>query len=195
MKTYAELRKINVNDHVEKKGGLTYLSWAWAVDTLLQNDPAATWEFTEPVSFGDTMMVSCQVSAFGKIMKMHLPVMDNRNNAIKNPDARKINDAMMRCLTKCIALFGIGLYIYAKEDTVFDEEAEPVDVDALLDTINNATTLDELKAAYFAAYEQCKGNQEAQKQIDDAKNKRKGDLIEKRLNEADNANKAKGELQ
>ena len=96
MKTYAELRKINVNDHVEKKGGLTYLSWAWAVDTLLQNDPAATWEFTEPVSFGDTMMVSCQVSAFGKIMKMHLPVMDNRNNAIKNPDARKINDAMMR---------------------------------------------------------------------------------------------------
>ena len=176
MKTYAELRKINVNDHVEKKGGLTYLSWAWAVDTLLQNDPAATWEFTEPVSFGDTMMVSCQVSAFGKIMKMHLPVMDNRNNAIKSPDARKINDAMMRCLTKCIALFGIGLYIYAGEDTAFDEEAEPVDVDALLDTISNATTIDELKAAYFAAYEQCKGNQEAQKQIDDAKNKKKTEL-------------------
>jgi len=176
MKTYAELRKINVNDHVEKKGGLTYLSWAWAVDTLLQNDPTSTWEFTEPVSFGDTMMVSCQVSAFGKIMKMHLPVMDNRNNAIKSPDARKINDAMMRCLTKCIALFGIGLYIYAGEDTAFDEEAEPVDVDALLDTISNATTIDELKAAYFAAYEQCKGNQEAQKQIDDAKNKRKGEL-------------------
>jgi hypothetical protein len=176
MKTYAELRKINVNDHVEKKGGLTYLSWAWAVDTLLQNDPAATWEFTEPVSFGDTMMVSCQVSAFGKIMKMHLPVMDNRNNAIKSPDARKINDAMMRCLTKCIALFGIGLYIYAGEDLPADQEAEPVDVDALLDTISNATTIDELKAAYFAAYEQCKGNQEAQKQIDDAKNKRKGEL-------------------
>lgn len=176
MKTYAELRKINVNDHVEKKGGLTYLSWAWAVDTLLQNDPAATWEFTEPVSFGDTMMVSCQVQAFGKIMKMHLPVMDNRNNAIKNPDARKINDAMMRCLTKCIALFGIGLYIYAGEDLPADQEAEPVNVDALLDIINNATTIDELKAAYFAAYEQCKGIQEAQKQIDDAKNKRKGEL-------------------
>jgi hypothetical protein len=176
MKTYAELRKINVNDHVEKKGGLTYLSWAWAVDTLLQNDPAATWEFTEPVSFGDTMMVSCQVSAFGKIMKMHLPVMDNRNNAIKSPDARKINDAMMRCLTKCIALFGIGLYIYAGEDLPADQEAEPIDVDALLDTISNATTIDELKAAYFAAYEQCKGNQEAQKQIDDAKNKKKTEL-------------------
>lgn len=176
MKTFAELRKINVNDHVEKKGGLSYLSWAWAVDTLLQNDPAATWEFTEPVSFGETMMVSCQVQAFGKTMKMHLPVMDNRNNAIKNPDARKINDAMMRCLTKCIALFGIGLYIYAGEDLPADQEAEPVDVDSLLDTIANAQTIDELKAAYFAAYEQCKGNQEAQKQIDDAKNKRKGEL-------------------
>ena len=176
MKTYSELRKINVNDHIETKGGLKYLSWAWAVDTLLQHDPAATWEFTQPVNFGETMMVSCQVSAFGKVMKMHLPVMDNRNNAIKNPDARKINDAMMRCLTKCIATFGVGLYIYAGEDTAFDVEAEPIDIDALLQTIINASTIDELKAAYFAAYEQCKGNQEAQKQIDAAKNQRKGEL-------------------
>jgi hypothetical protein len=49
-------------------------------------------------------------------MKMHLPVMDNRNNALKNPDARKISDSMMRALAKCIACFGIGLYIYAGSD-------------------------------------------------------------------------------
>ena len=176
MKTFLELRKINVNEHIEKKGGLSYLSWAWAVDTLLQNDPSATWEFTEPVTFGETMMVSCQVQAFGKVMKMHLPVMDNRNQAIKNPDARKINDAMMRCLTKCIALFGIGLYIYAGEDTAFDSETEPVDVSTLLETITNAQSLDELKAAYFAAYSQCKGNQEAQAEINTAKDKRKAEL-------------------
>ena len=175
MKTFNELRKINVNDHLEKKGGLSYLSWAWAVDFLLQEDPSATWEFTQPVNFGETVMVSCVVNAFGKTMKMHLPVMDHRNQAIKNPDARKISDSMMRCLTKCIALFGIGLYVYSGED-VPSEDAEPANVDALLETIVNATTLEELKAAYFSAYNQCKGNQEAQKQIDAAKNERKEQL-------------------
>ena len=124
MKTYAELKKINVNEHTEKKGSLTYLSWAWAVDQLLMNDPDATWLFEPPVEYNQTMMVRCKVFAFGKEMQMHLAVMDNRNNAIVNPDARKISDAQMRCLAKCIACFGIGLYIYAGED--LPEEDEPV---------------------------------------------------------------------
>ena len=87
MKTFAELRAINVNEYVEKKGALKYLSWTWAVDTLLQNDPQATWEFPEPKYFGDTVMVFCNVTALGKTMRMQLPVMDNRNNAIPNPTA------------------------------------------------------------------------------------------------------------
>ena len=121
MKTYAELKKINVNEHTEKKGNLTYLSWAWAVDQLLMNDPTATWVFETPIEYNETMMVRCEVHAFGKIMEMQLPVMDNRNNAISKPDARKISDAQMRCLAKCIACFGIGLYIYAGEDLPEDE--------------------------------------------------------------------------
>lgn len=116
IKTFSDLRKINVNEHIEKKGNLSYLSWTWAVDHLLQHDPNATWEFKEPKMYGQTMMVFCEVTALGKTLKMHLPVMDNRNNALANPDARKISDAMMRCLAKCIACFGIGLYIYAGED-------------------------------------------------------------------------------
>ena len=43
MSNYMELRKIDVSDKIEKKNGLSYLSWAWAVDTLLQHDPTATW--------------------------------------------------------------------------------------------------------------------------------------------------------
>ena len=125
-KTFSELKKINVNEHVEKKGNLSYLSWAWAVDRLLENDPEATWEFPEPKYFGDTVMVSCNVTAFGKTMRMQLPVMDNRNNAISKPDARKISDATMRCLAKCIACFGIGLYIYAGEDLPDGEEKPQV---------------------------------------------------------------------
>jgi hypothetical protein len=127
MKTYAELKKINVNEHTEKKGNLTYLSWAWAVDQLLTNDPTATWVFGIPVEYNETMMVSCKVYAFGKTMEMQLPVMDNRNNAVRQPDSRRISDAQMRCLTKCIACFGIGLYIYAGEDIPSDDEpSKPV---------------------------------------------------------------------
>jgi hypothetical protein len=118
---FNELRKINVNDHIEKKNGLSYLSWAWAVDTLLQNDPAATWSYDEPKTFGKTLMVFCTVTAFGKSMTAQLPVLNYSNKAIENPDAMSVNTAMQRCLAKAIALHGIGLYIYAGEDIPVDE--------------------------------------------------------------------------
>ena len=123
---YIELRKLNVSDHIEKKNGLSYLSWSWAVDTLLQQDPTATWEFPEPKYYGETVMVYCDVTAFGKTMKMRLPVMDFRNQAVKNPSSVDINKAMMRCLAKCIACFGIGLYIYSGDDLPEEGAAAPV---------------------------------------------------------------------
>ena len=116
------LAKINVNDHVEKKQNLSYLSWAWAVDQLMRVDPMANWEFHDPVMFGNTMMVSCTVTAFNKPITMHLPVMDHRNKAIENPDAFAVNKNMMRCLVKAIACHGLGLYIYAGEDLPEGEE-------------------------------------------------------------------------
>jgi hypothetical protein len=118
---FEELAKINVNTHTEKKGSLTYLSWAWAVDQLLRRDDAATWEYRfsqeRPyVQIGETCMVFCTVTAFGKSRTAQLPVMDHRNKAIPSPDAMQVNTAMQRCLAKAIALHGIGLYIYAGED-------------------------------------------------------------------------------
>jgi hypothetical protein len=118
---YITLAAIDVGNHIEKKGNLSYLSWAWAVDHLLRADPQANWEFHEPKFYGDTVMVSVTVTAFGKSLPMQLPVMDNKNNAIKNPDARKISDAQMRCLVKAIACHGLGLYIYAGEDLPLDD--------------------------------------------------------------------------
>jgi hypothetical protein len=177
MKTFIELRKINVNPHVEKKGNLSYLSWAWAVDYLLQEDPTAHWGFHEPSYFGETVMVSCTVNAMGKSMYMHLPVMDNKNNAIKNPDARKISDAMMRCLAKCIATFGIGLYVYAGEDVPHIEE-EPIDIETMLRCIYDSQTLEELREVYIATVKAAKGNQDAMSQLEAAKNARKQKLTE-----------------
>lgn len=177
MKTYAELRKINVNDHVEKKGNLSYLSWAWAVDTLLTHDPMATWTFAEPKYFGDTVMVFCTVNALGKSMTMHLPVMDNRNMAVKNPDARKISDAMMRCLAKCIATFGIGLYIYAGEDLPVDEEYQPSeDVLAAVNAIAECDSVEKLQEHYKAAYKMFQKDAGALKLIIAAKDAKKHEL-------------------
>jgi len=122
---FVELAGINVNEHVEKKANLSYLSWAWAVDQLMRADSQANWAFHEPVMFGETMMVSCTVTAFGKPMTMHLPVMDHRNQAIKNPDAFQVNKNMMRCLVKAIAVHGLGLYIYAGEDLPEGEPQQP----------------------------------------------------------------------
>jgi len=121
---YQVLRAINVNAHTEKKNNLTYLSWAWAVDQLLMQDPAATWTYGEPVKFGETMMVFCTVTAFGKSMTSQLPVMDYRNKAIPNPDSMAVNTAMQRCLAKAIALHGLGLYIYAGEDVPEEDKVQ-----------------------------------------------------------------------
>ena len=52
----------------------------------------------------------------GLTRSMWLPVMDYKNNAISNPNSRQVSDAKMRCLVKCIAMFGLGHYVYAGED-------------------------------------------------------------------------------
>jgi hypothetical protein len=131
MSTFVELAKINVNAHTEKKNGLTYLSWAWAVDQLLRMDDTASWEYRfhegRPyVQIGETCMVFCTVKAFGKERTAQLPVLDYKNKAITNPNAMEVNTAMQRCLAKAIALHGIGLYIYAGEDLPEGGESGPV---------------------------------------------------------------------
>ena len=175
MSKYAELRKIDVSGKIEKKNGLSYLSWAWAVDQLLLADETATWTYGQPVLFGETVMVFCTVHAFGKSMTAQLPVMDYRNKAIPNPDAFAVNTAMQRCLAKAIALHGIGLYIYAGEDLP-QEEPEPVDATSLIEAIGLCTTMDELKTAFAQAYKAASKDKDALKLINDAKELKKKEL-------------------
>ena len=121
---YTDIRSINVNRHIEKKNGLSYLSWAWAVDQLLLLDSEASWEYGEPKWFGESLMVFCTVTAFGKRRTAQLPVMDFYNRPISLPDAYEVNTAMQRCLAKAISLHGIGLYLYAGEDLPEVEKKE-----------------------------------------------------------------------
>jgi len=111
------LSKVDCNEHKESKNGLSYLSWAWAWGILMENYPDATYEFfNECRDDLGHVEVWCRVR-IGELERiMWLPVMDYKNNAMKNPDLRKISDTRMRCLTKCISMFGLGHYIYAGED-------------------------------------------------------------------------------
>ena len=117
----AKMLAKNVNDHLEKKNGLSYLSWAWAWAEALKADADATYkvEMFDGKCFMDingTAMVFVTVTMFRKPMTCQLPVMDYRNKAIPNPDAFAVNTAIMRCMTKALALHGLSLYIYAGED-------------------------------------------------------------------------------
>jgi hypothetical protein len=138
---YSEIAAINVNEHIEKKNNLSYLSWAWAVDTLMRHDEDASWEYGELHYLQDhTVMVYCTVKAFGHTRTAQLPVMDYKNKSIPNPDAVQVNVTMQRALVKAIALHGLGLYIYAGEDLpmeVKQDAEEPVDAVTL-----NSVTVD-----------------------------------------------------
>ena len=178
MKSYQEIRTINVNEHTEKKGKFTYLSWSWAVDQLLQLDPSATWAYGQPTAFPDgSMMVFCTVRAFGKEMTSMLPVMNHQNKAIPNPNAMDVNTAMQRCLVKAIALHGLGLYIYAGEDL---PDVEPQDLaqqaNEWVATINQCKTLAALKEAYSSAYNDVKEDKNAVLIIANAKDLKKVEL-------------------
>ena len=130
------LLQTNVNEHVEKKNGLSYLSWAWAWAEALKADAKASYKIelfeefgadgrkrTVPyLSINGTAMVMVTVTMFDKPMTCQLPVMDYRNKAIPDPDAFAVNTAIMRCMTKALSLHGLGLYIYAGED--LPEEGE-----------------------------------------------------------------------
>jgi hypothetical protein len=121
------LSAIDVSEHTEKKNGLTYLSWAWAWGVLMKHYPEAIYDFpAQEVHLDGTVTVHCNVHIGNCVRSMWLPVMDYKNIAIKNPDARKISDTKMRCLVKNLAMWGLGFNIYAGEDLpVTPSEEEP----------------------------------------------------------------------
>lgn len=141
-KIFNELYAINVNDKTEQKNGLTYLSWAFAWAEFKRHCPDATYEIVKfngaPYFYDENLGYMCytRVTANGQTHEMWLPVMDGANKAMKahpytytvksyNKVIEKtvqpatmfdVNKTIMRCLTKNLAMFGLGLYIYAGED-------------------------------------------------------------------------------
>ena len=121
---FVTLNNINVNDHAEKKNGLTYLSWAWAWAEVKKLFPTATYTIYEAESGcfyhtdGRTCWVKTGVTINGLEHIEYLPVMDYRNASIMLDKVTSfdVNKAIQRSLTKAVARHGLGLYIYAGED-------------------------------------------------------------------------------
>lgn len=126
------LSAINVNEHTEKKNGLTYLSWAWAWGTLKEHYPNASFqkhihpETNLPLFKDDQGYAYVAVSVVVEDISHTevFPVLNYSNKAVQNPDSFQVNTALQRCLTKAISYHGLGHYIYAGED--FPEGDEPV---------------------------------------------------------------------
>ena len=135
---FARLNAINVNEHVEKKGGFSYLSWPYAVAQLRLADASATWEVRRfdglPYLATEAgVFVEVAVTVNGVTLSQIHPVLDGRNRPLLAPSAFDINTSLQRCLVKAIALHGLGLYIYAGEDL-----PQPVSSDAANDPVHHA---------------------------------------------------------
>lgn len=132
-KNYFEvLNAIDVSAKTEKKGGLTYLSWAWAWAEVKKLHPAANYRIYENADgwFYFTDGMTCWVKTgvtIGEIEHIeYLPVMDFKNKSIPagNVTSFDVNKAIQRSLTKAIARHGLGLYIYSGEDLPEDTQAD-----------------------------------------------------------------------
>ena len=146
---FEDLFSINVNDYVEKKKDLSYLSWTYAWAELKKRYPKATYKIKQ---FGENQlpyvydentgyMVFTEVTINDITHSMWLPVMDSNNKSMKSKpytyDTKykqnilvnqasmfDINKTIMRCLVKNLAMFGLGLYIYAGEDLPMETAEE-----------------------------------------------------------------------
>jgi len=149
--TFETLSKINVNDKVEKKNGLSYLSWAWAWQVVKENYPDSTYTIYENADGfnyhhdGMTAWVKTGVTIGGIEHIEYLPVMNFRNKSIPMTELTSfdVNSSIQRSLTKAIARHGLGLYIYAGEDLPESEtQTPPVAQSATTPAKNQVITLD-----------------------------------------------------
>lgn len=155
MSVFETLNAVNVNEHTEKKNGLTYLSWAWAWAEVKKQYPEATYTIYENAdgwfyhTDGKTAWVKTGVTIDGLEHIEYLPVMDYRNKSIPVDAVTSfdVNKAIQRSLTKACARHGLGLYVYSGEDLPESEKLTEDDRETLTSKIMNAVGIYNLDAA------------------------------------------------
>lgn len=155
---FQQLNSKDVNDHVEKKNGLTYLAWSYAHQELKKIDPTFKTkyhEFPHPdvnrddyfvpyLATPEGYFIQTSVTVKGQTETEWLPVLDFRNKALAKGSATPfdINKAQKRCFVKAAALHGLGLYIYNGEEV---PSASDNDITELEEKINQFITISQEK--------------------------------------------------
>ena len=132
LSVFSKLNSINVEEHIEEKNGLRYLSWAWAWAEIKKAYPNAQYTIYENIdgwnyfTDGRTCWVKTGVSIDGLEYIEYLPVMDYKNKSIplEQVTSMDVNKTIQRSLTKACARHGLGLYVYAGEDLPEEEQKE-----------------------------------------------------------------------
>ena len=141
---FTELDRVDVTQHIEKKGKFSYLSWAYAVRELKKRHPSATWIVHEYGEEG-VPFVSTECGYFVKVtvivndveMTQVHPVLNHQNQPIAAPNSFQINTSIQRCLAKAIALHGLGIHLYAGEDLPPSPPWDERQVQTLLDALKD----------------------------------------------------------
>ena len=121
---FKTLDAVNCSQYTERKGNLSYISWAWAWRIVKSHFPDATYTIYENqegwnyFTDGRTAWVKTGVTIQGLEHIEYLPVMDQRFQSIplENVRSTDVNKAIQRSLTKACARHGLGLSLYAGED-------------------------------------------------------------------------------
>ncbi len=205
------LNSLDLSDKIEKRDNLTYLSWANAWAEFKSAYPNATYKIiknpaTNLPYFADQdlgIIVYTEVKVDDQTHEMWLPVLNGANKPLKlqaytysvwDKEKRQyvektvnaatmfdVNKAIMRCLVKNLAMFGLGLYIYAGEDLPDTTNAEtttqeqksitarktravnppaPDKYAGIRTAINTCGTPDDLYALYYQHKQEVEGNVE-----------------------------------
>ena len=180
---FETLNAIDCSRHIEKKNGLSYLSWAWAWTKVKEHYPTATFTIYKDENGrpyhtdGRTCWVETGVTIEGIEHIEYLPIMDFRNASIplEIVTSMDMNKAIQRSLTKAAARHGLGLYIYAGED--LPEAAIEDGVSGAIAEIQAATSTDELKDIYAKYTPTMNASPQAKNDITAALTKRKTELL------------------
>lgn len=153
---FEQLNQLNVNDHVDKKNGLSYLSWSYAHQELMKVDPNYTvkiHEYPHPevvneqyfvpyLATPEGYSVTVSITIKGQTATETLPVLDFKNKSVpyKQADMFQINKTYKRCFVKAAALHGLGLYIY-NGDVMPEQPFESASIDEVNDVVSKVQEL------------------------------------------------------